>query len=281
MKMKLPTFLKWAGGKRRLLSQLEKHFPTEFNNYYEPFLGGASIFFHIKTKYPDTKCMLSDINEDLINTYIAVRDKPELLIRYLKWFKKNNSKELYYDLRIKFNENKIRKVKRCAAFIYINKTCFNGIYRVNSKNEFNVPYGKYKNPEIFNEENIMFASRLLQGVNIKVQDYRDILKSVKKDDFVYLDPCYDPLKKTSFTAYTPDKFCLDDRSNLNKFMLKLHKKEAYFVLSNNDIKEVVALYRQSNFKINRVNVSRCINSNPMDRGKISELVITNPKASVI
>lgn len=274
--MKLPTFIKWAGGKRRLISQLEQYFPEEFNTYYEPFLGGGSIFFYIKLTKNPKHCVLSDINQDLINTYIAVRDNPKLLINHLQWFKERHSKEFYYETRSLFNQHKIRKIRRCAAFIYLNKTCFNGIYRVNKNNEFNVPIGRYKDPEIFNEKAILFASELLQGVTIKCQDYQDILKTVKENDFIYLDPCYDPLKKTSFTEYTPERFSIKDRYDLHQFILHLYEHGCFFVLSNNDIQEVRALYREEDsFKIDFVEAARCVNGNIKGRGRIIELAIFN------
>ena len=271
--MLIPTFLKWAGGKRRLISKLEPLFPKKIDRYFEPFLGGGYMFFYIKRKYNPEFCMISDINKDLIETYKAVRDNPKRLIHNLKFFNKNHSKEFYYIIREKFNCNKLRYLRRCAAFIYLNKTCFNGLYRVNSKNEFNVPFGRYNNLEIYNEQNILFASQLLQGVRIEHQDYREITKSVKKDDFIYLDPCYDPIKKTSFVNYTPKGFSEIDRIELAKFIRILINKGAKIILSNNDLSEIRESY--SDLKIYEIFVSRSINSNPLDRGKIIELAISN------
>lgn len=273
--MKIPTFLKWLGGKRRLLYQIDSYLPEKIERYFEPFLGGGSMFFFIKQKYNPKYCMISDINEDLIETYKAVRDNPKELIKNLKYFKERNSKIFFYQVRKKFNENKFLKVKRCAAFIYLNKTCFNGVYRVNKKNEFNVPYGDYKNREIYNPQEIFLASKLLQGVIIKKQDYTKILRHLRKDDLVYLDPCYDPLKKTSFVQYTPDKFSLEDRRKLFEFMEKARSKEAILRLSNNKLNEVWRLYESAGFKIHIVNTCRTVNSNISDRGKIPELIIAN------
>lgn len=269
--MEIPTFLKWAGGKRRLIEQLDSSIPRKIDGYYEPFLGGGSMFFYIKQKYNPEFCVLSDINKDLIETFKAVRDNPKELIRFLRYFKGKNSEEFYYFIRKKFNELKIQGIRRSAAFIYLNKTCYNGLYRVNSKNEFNVPHGKYKNPEIFNKETILKASQLLQGVIIKNQDYREIIDSVNEKDFVYLDPCYDPVKKTSFANYTPKRFCETDRIELAKFMRILKNRSVGVVLSNNNIPEVKNLYLD--FEIKEILASRSINSNPNGRGKITELVI--------
>ncbi len=273
-KIKIPTFLKWAGGKRSIINKLDNYFPNNIINYYEPFLGAGSVFFYIYQKYSPKNCEISDINKDLIETYKAVQIKPKLVIRYLKYyFKKNNSEDFFYQVRKKFNTNKFRGVKRAAAFIYLNKTCFNGLYRVNKKGEFNVPYGKYKSPEIVNENKLLFASELLKGVRIIHQDYKEILKSLKRGDFVYLDPCYDPLKKTSFTQYTKESFTFDERLNLLAFMKELKKKSVTVVLSNNKLPEIIKLYEPEGFNIVEIKAPRFINSNPNGRGEIEELLI--------
>lgn len=269
--LRLPTFLKWAGGKRRVLDQLQIYFPPRIERYFEPFLGGGSCFFYIKQKYNPSFCMISDINADLIETYKTVRDHPKTLLKHLSFFKKNNSEKFYYEVREKFNRNLIKKIRRCAAFIYLNKTCYNGLYRVNSKNEFNVPYGRYNDSEIYDIDTIYLASGLLKNVNIKLQDYREILKFVQKGDFVYLDPCYDPIKKTSFANYTPKRFCELDRINLSQFMRSLKNKDVKTMLSNNCIPEIRDLY--NDFEINEIMASRSINSNPYGRNQIVELVI--------
>jgi len=273
--MKIPTFLKWPGGKRRLISQLELYFPKKIKTYYEPFMGAASIFFYIKQKYNPQFCVISDINKDLVEAFIDVRDNSKKLLKQLKLFKKNHSKEFYYLTRKRFNQNKFRNEKKSAAFIYLNKTCYNGMYRVNSNGKFNVPLGRYKDQEIFNEENLLFASELLQGVKIVCQDYRKILSNLKKGDFVYLDPCYDPLKKTSFVNYTPGRFKLEDREDLFRFMIESRKRGASLMLSNNNLELVKEMYLEQKFKINILFAARSINSNPLQRGKISELLITN------
>jgi len=269
----IPTFLKWAGGKRRILPLLETHFPKKVNCYFEPFLGGGSVFFYFKKKYNPKLCIISDSNEDLINSYLDVRDNPKLLIKELYKFKKNNSEDFYYSVREKFNKKKYNKrIERSAAFIYLNKTCFNGLYRVNKNNEFNVPFGKSANPGILEEEIIYEASSLLNdNVIIKIQDYKEINKIAKKGDFVYLDPCYDPLKKTSFVQYTPSVFCEQDRLDLFNFIENLKKKKVNFLLSNNDIPEIRKLYKK--FNINEIMVARFINSKSNGRQKIKELVI--------
>ncbi len=275
--MIIPTFLKWAGGKRKLLKRIDDHLPKKINRYFEPFLGGGSVFFYIKQKYNPKFCMISDINKDLIETFKSVRDNPKELIKYLKYFKKRNSEDFYYKVRKRFNENKLKDLRRCAAFIYLNKTCFNGLYRVNSKGMFNVPCGKYRDPEIFNEKTILLASKLLKGVKIKCQDYELINDYVRKDDFVYLDPCYDPLKKTSFANYTPTRFSDKDNERLADFVLKLKKKRVKILFSNNITNNVKILYPKKDFDRIIVYCSRSINCNPQGRGLIHEFLIKNYK----
>jgi DNA adenine methylase len=272
--LKLPTFLKWAGGKRRIMPLISQYFPQKIDRYFEPFLGGGSVFFYVKQKYNPSLCVISDTNLDLVNAYIHIRDEPELLIKYLKKFKNKHSKEFYYNVRKSFNENRFGEIQRSAAFIYLNKTCFNGLYRVNSKNKFNVPFGQLKNPGIFEEETIYAASALLNDrVEIRHQDYKDILLNIKKGDFVYLDPCYDPLKKTSFANYTPERFSKDDRIKLYTFIEILRKRKAKVVLSNNDLLEVRKLY--SKYKVNKITAPRFIGSKSLYRSSIVELVISN------
>jgi len=272
-KVKIPTFLKWAGGKRRILTQIEGLFPKRINRYFEPFLGAGAMFFFIKQKYNPKFCMISDVNKDLIDSFVAVRDNPTKSINHIEYFKKRHSEKFYYRVRNEFNKYKLSGLKRVAAFIYLNKTCFNGLYRVNSKNEFNVPYGKYKNPEIYNKENIYFASQLLQGVKIIKQDYSKIENLVRAGDFIYLDPCYDPIKKTSFTNYTPKRFCEKDRIKLANFIKVIKAKKANIILSNNDLPEIRKIY--SDFVIKKIFASRSINANSKERGRVAELLISN------
>lgn len=278
--MIIPTFLKWIGGKRKILDKIDAHLPNKINNYCEPFLGGGSVFFYIKQKYNPKNCMISDINQDLIDAYIDVRDNPKKLIMYLKKFKRNHSDEFYYKTRELFNKHKFKGVKKSAAFIYMNKTCFNGIYRVNSKNEFNVPYGKYKNPEIFNEETIFLASKLLQGVKVMCQDYEEMKNYVNKGDFVYLDPCYDPLKKTSFANYTPNRFSDKDNERLALFVSELKRRNAKMLLSNNITDNVKKFYRPKD-GFNRMVIAsfRSVGSRGQYREIIKEYLLSNYKAN--
>lgn len=269
----VPTFLKWAGGKRRIIPLIEEFFPRKFEKYFEPFLGGGSVFFYIKAKYNPSECIISDTNRDLIDTYINVRDNPRELIKALSCFKEKNSKDFYYEVRQRFNRFKYKDIERAAAFIYLNKTCFNGLYRVNRKNEFNVPFGQIRNPGIYAMETIYAASELLNDrVKIMHQDYNAILKVANKGDFVYLDPCYDPLKRTSFAHYTPDRFSESDRNKLFAFIEVLRKKGAKVVLSNNDVPKIRELY--SDYRINEILAPRTIGSRANYRSALTELVIT-------
>lgn len=272
--IEMPAFLKWAGGKRRLISQIDPHLPEKIDTYYEPFLGAGSMFFYIKQKYNPKNCIISDINKDLINTFIAVRDNPHKLMKLLEYYIENNSEEFYYDIRKKYNDRVLKRLNRCAAFIYLNKTCFNGIYRLNLKGEFNVPYGKKKNPEIFNQANILLASKLLQGVVIKHQDYQEILSDAGEGDFVYLDPCYDPLKKTSFTKYTEKRFTEEDSEKLRVFITQLKNFGSKVLLSNNFVDSIRYRYPLSEgYEWHVVYSPRCISSKSTGRGKIKEYLI--------
>lgn len=273
-KIQSPVFLKWAGGKRRILKDLEPLFPPRIERYFEPFLGAGSVFFFIKRKYNPKFCEISDINEDLIETYKAVRDFPHDLIKYLEYFRKNDSEPFYYKVRQSFNTSSISGIKRAAAFVYLNKTCFNGLYRVNSKNEFNVPYGKYEKPKVFERESILLANKLLRDVNIVCQDYRKISSKIKEGDFVYLDPCYDPIKKTSFVQYTPERFSSGDRLKLFKFITTLKERNAKILLSNNKIPEIQKLYLAAGFKFHNIETFRSLGGG-MGRNKLKELAINN------
>lgn len=271
----LPMFLKWAGGKRRILKDLEPLFPERVERYFEPFLGAGCVFFFVKQKYQPRSSMISDVNADLIQTYKTVRDAPDELMHFLKYFKRNNSEEFYYKVRKDFNAHAFEGHKRSAAFIYLNKTCYNGLYRVNLKNEFNVPYGRYESPEVYASEEIMRASELLQGVKIECQDYKAILPSMQKDDFAYLDPCYDPIKRTSFVQYTPDRFSVSDRLDLFEFITAAKDRGAKILLSNNNIPEMRKLYTKPKFKIHEIAALRSVGSKKESREKVVELAISS------
>jgi len=207
-KIKVQPFLKWAGGKSQLLEQYAVFFPQRYKRYLEPFLGGGAVFFYSEPNV----AILSDYNKDLIQCFSAVKNNVKRLIDLLKIHKERHSKEYYERMRRDYNTKKLDKIERASIFIYLNKTCFNGLYRVNSKGEFNVPFGKHKNPAIFDEENLLAASKLLKQTKLNSGDFSKILEYAQKDDFVYLDPPYYPLNRTSnFTSYTAEKFLEEEQ----------------------------------------------------------------------
>lgn len=269
-----PAFLKWAGGKTQMLSQYSTLYPKEFNRYFEPFLGSGAVFFHIKQKFKPKKCFLSDVNEDLINTFKAVKEQPEELIKLLKEHKaKDNSREYFNQQRERFNTIKAG-LEKAAIFIYLNKTCFNGLYRVNAEGKFNVPFGKYPNPAILQEEKIRKASKLLQDVNVSESNFSDIVEEAKEGDFIYFDPPYFPLSKTSsFTSYQKGVFLENEQRELARIFRELHKKGCFVMLSNSDSPLIYQLYQ--GFTITSVKARRAINCIGTKRGKINEVVITN------
>ena len=261
-------FLKWAGGKNKLIQQYIPYFPKKFKTYYEPFLGGGAIFFYLNPQL----AVLTDINAELVNTYRCVKNNVEELILLLKEHQLKHSKEYYYGVR---QGNGITPIEKAARLIYLNKTCFNGLYRENSKGEFNVPIGKYKNPKICNPVLLRSVSAALQPTQIDVRPFEDILKyASSSDDFVYFDPPYYPLSPTSnFTAYSRYSFSKDDQIRLKKVFAELAEREVKVMLSNSDSQFIRELY--GDFNIHSISASRLINSNAMKRGKITEVLITS------
>ena len=263
--------VKWVGGKRQLMFELLKNMPENYNRYFEPFIGGGALFFELQ---PDN-AYISDMNEELINLYKVVRDNVEELITDLQ--KHDISKEYFMEIRNIDRTEEYENwsdVQKASRFIYLNRTCFNGMYRVNSKGEFNVPFGHYKNPRILDENNLINCSNLLQKTEIKHADFSEILKKVKKGDFVYFDPPYVPLSETSsFTSYTKDGFDMDMQFKLRDVCDELDSMGVKFLLSNSDTKLVNELYE--NYNIKKVFASRQINANADGRGKITEVLVRN------
>lgn len=270
------SFLKWAGGKGQIMTELEKFIPHEFNNYFEPFVGGGSLFFHIKKKYPNKKAIISDINEELINSYLVIKYHLKKIIEELKKHKENYDKKgikYYYKIR-KVKPKTLSAVERAARFIFLNKTCWNGLFRVNSKEEFNVPAGKYKKPQIFDEERLKLIRKLLKNTIIKVSDFSEVIKFARVGDFIYFDPPYYPISKTSkFTDYTKSGFKEKDQKNLARVFRELDNRGCFVLLSNSDAKFIRNLYRD--FKIKSIMVKRMINCIGSKRGPVNELLITN------
>ena len=272
-KLKEETYpiVKWVGGKRQLMFELLKNMPENYNRYFEPFIGGGALFFELQPQ----NGYISDMNEELINLYSVVRDDVYELIEDLG--KHEVSKEYFLEIRNIDRTEKyaeLSSIERASRFIYLNRTCFNGMYRVNSQGQFNVPFGNYKNPRIVDAENLINCSKLLKNTEIYCADFSEILNKVQKGDFVYFDPPYVPLNETSsFTSYTKVGFDLDMQFKLRDVCDELDSKGVMFMLSNSDTKLVNELY--SNYEIKKVFASRAINANPNGRGKITEVLVKN------
>jgi DNA adenine methylase len=278
--MKAKPFLKWVGGKKQLLPDIKNLMPKSFNKYFEPFLGGGAVFFSIAPKV----AYLNDINKTLIYSYINIRDSVENIIAKLKdiekKYKKKNSqdrKDFYYLIRNQFNLlNTSRSLEKTIYLIFLNKTCFNGLYRVNSKGEFNVPFGKYSNPTICDEDNLRFVSKALNKIKLISSNFEEAVDHVGENDFVYFDPPYYPLNRTSsFTSYSKNCFLEKEQIKLRDTFDLLVKRKAYVMLSNSNTKFIREIYENKGYKIHEVNAKRSINSKADKRGKITELIITN------
>lgn len=270
-------FVKWTGGKRQLLKQFRNNNiypPLEFdlqnNTYFEPFVGGGAVFFDLLPE----NAYLSDLNKELVITYNVIKNEVEKLIDSLK--KHQNTKEYFLEIRAKI-ANDMTNLEIASRFIYLNKTAFNGMYRVNKSGNFNVPYGKYSNPTICDEENLRRVSKNLKNVTIAHSDYKIVLKKAKKGDFIYFDPPYYPINKTSsFTSYTSEEFLEKEQIELRDTFKKLHLRGCYVMLSNSDTPFVDGIYKEiKDVTINKIQASRVINSDATKRGKISEIVVTN------
>lgn len=293
---RLRPFLKWAGGKSQLLTELEKYYPFDegcITKYAEPFVGGGAVLFDILNKYNLKSIYISDTNAELINTYCIIREDVTSLINALTDLQSaylslmsDERKSYYYEKRERFNELKIngnrkQNVEKAALMIFLNRTCFNGLFRVNKKGLFNVPSGSYKNPLICDEDNLVTISDKFKNVEIVCGDYKNSANFIDSNTFVYFDPPYRPLTKTSgFTAYTESMFTDSEQIELAHFVDDLNDKGARIVVSNSDPKNVNSeddffdrIY--SSHKIKRVEASRMINSNGKARGKINELLISN------
>jgi DNA adenine methylase len=265
-------FLRWAGGKTRSIPFLEKHLPpnvSSMHRYYEPFIGAGSLFFHIKP----SKAILSDNNKDLIECYETVQKRPDAILTYLEQYLSNTCEEYYYKMREKYNTSK-HSIARAALFIYLNKTCFNGIWRVNKKGEFNVPYGFKEPPALPSKEELRNVSTCLSNVELIHSDYKEAVKNAKRDDFIYFDPPYLPINGTScFTRYTRDRFTKDDHDELALLAKKLTSKGCYVLISNADGPYIRSLY-EDDFNIFELEVTRWIRSDGK-RYKVKEVAITN------
>lgn len=288
-------FLKWAGGKTQLLNEISAYYPFSqgIKKYAEPFVGGGAVLFDILNKYDLEKVYISDINEELINTYRVIRDNVISLIYILNGYEDeflplsvDKRKKYYNEKRKDFNDLKVNgdkeaNTKKAALMIFLNRTCFNGLFRVNRKGEFNVPMGNYKNPCICDKRNLTTVSEQLRNVEIVCGDYRDSENFIDENTFVYFDPPYRPLTKTaSFTAYTEGLFNDDNQKELAAYVTKINNRGAKVVVSNSDPKNTDSddnffdnIYRERNIK--RVSAKRMINCQGQSRGEVKELLISN------
>ena len=265
-------FLKWAGGKRQILSQMDHYFPNEFNRYIEPFLGGGAVFFYLLP----SEAILIDINPELINTYKIIQEEVVALISSLK--KHENQKKYYYKMRnIDRNPNEFSKwpdVEKASRTIFLNRCCYNGLYRVNSKGEFNVPFGKYKNPKFCDEENLLAVNKALKNVKLVHSGFERCLDFAEEGDFIYFDPPYHPLSETSsFTSYTKYDFGREEQIKLSEVFRILDQRGCYLMLSNSYNKFILDLYED--YKIITLKAKRAINSDASKRGEIREVLILN------
>ena len=269
-------FLKWVGGKSQLLGQFEGLFPKSFEAYYEPFFGGGAVFFAL-APVPGG---INDVNKSLMNAYVNVRDDVEHVIEILRELESAYSildadarAEYYYERRAEYNAESL-SVRKTALLIFLNKTCFNGLYRENKKGQFNVPHGKYANPKICDEENLRKTSKALRYVKVTSTSFEDALSDAKAGDFVYLDPPYHPLNPTSsFTSYTEGDFTAQDQVRLKTVFDDLTKRGCKVVLSNSDTEFIRDLYKD--YRQEKVWAGRSINAAGDKRGKITELVVLN------
>jgi len=267
-------FVKWVGGKRQLLNEIEKHIPEQFSRYYEPFAGGGAVLFYVQPK----KAVINDSNEELVNLYNVIKESSEELIKDLK--KHKNEERYYYKVRGIDREKEkyleLSNVQRASRIIFLNKTCYNGLFRVNSSGEFNSPFGRYRNPNIINDVRIRAASNYLSNNDIKIlsTDYEKSLLKIRKGAFVYFDPPYDPVSdSSSFTGYTKNGFDRTEQERLKKVCDKLNDKGVKFLLSNSSTKFIKGLYREYN--IVSIKAKRAINSKGDGRGETTEVLVKN------
>lgn len=266
-------FLKWAGGKRQLLPEIRQYVPKKINTYYEPFIGAGAVLFDIQPK----KAVINDINIELVNVYEMIKNHADELIEDLR--KHENDKDYFYEIRDldrKPEYKNLSPIERASRIIYLNKTCFNGLFRVNSQGQFNVPFGKYKNPQIVNEVVVRAVHNYLSSNDVQImnEDFEVVVENAKKGDFVYFDPPYDPVSDTSsFTGYSLDGFNKDDQRRLKYLFVELDKKGVNVMLSNSATDFIKELYEGFNIQI--VSASRNINSKASGRGKIDEVLVMN------
>jgi DNA adenine methylase len=262
--------IKWVGGKTKLLTELTARLPDRFGRYFEPFAGGAALFFRVA---PD-RAVLADSNLDLINLYSTIASDVAAVIRRLQYHREHHSESHYYDVRARWNDREVawRSADRAATFIYLNKTCFNGLWRVNRSGEFNVPIGRYSDPPICVPEALRAAHALLARTTLRCGDYRTAVEDAARGDFVYFDPPYDPVTTTAnFTSYTANAFGSEHQKELAATARMLVARGCRVMLSNSDTPFIRSLYK--GFAIDRVKCARAINSNASRRGDVDEVIV--------
>ena len=272
-------FVKWAGGKRQILDKLNKYIPTNFDTYYEPFVGGGALLFDLSPK----KAVINDSNEELMNVYNVLCDysKYSKMCKLLNKYEANHSEEFYYEIRNMDKEKSFTRIsdyKKAARTLYLNKSCFNGLYRVNKKGEFNVPFNKNKKVNTYDGENLLnvyaYLSNKENNIKILCVDFEDAVSNAKKGDFVYFDPPYDS-ETSTFNSYTEDGFNKEEQRRLARVFKELDKKGVYVMLSNHNTTLIRELYKD--FNINLIEAKRSINSKGNKRGNVEEVIITNYK----
>lgn len=276
--LKGKPFVKWAGGKRQIIDELKKYVPNEFNEYYEPFVGGGALLFELSPK----KAVINDYNEELMNVFRCIKDENDFtkMCNELNHYEAKHSEEFYFEIRNKDREKaKFKRMpayKRAARTIYLNKACFNGLYRVNSKNEFNVPFNKKEKVNTYDGQNLGIIHSYLNFSDVKILsvDFEEAVKNAKKGDFIYLDPPYDS-DTTTFNSYTENGFGKEEQLRLAKVFKELDERGCYVMLSNHNTKLVNDCYKEYN--IYHIEAKRNINANGKKRGKVEEVIITNYK----
>ena len=269
----IAPFLKWVGGKRQLIPDISKHLPSPYTKYYEPFIGGGAILFHLQPK----KAVINDFNGELINVYNVIKDNLDALIKDLK--SHENNAEYFYEIRSVDRDKKFSKltnIQRASRIIYLNKTCFNGLYRVNNSGEFNSPFGRYANPNIVNDVTLKAVSKYLNENEITILngDYEQSLNGIRRNAFVYFDPPYHPVSQSSnFTGYTQGGFGIKEQERLRDVCIDLNERGVKFLLSNSATDFIKDLY--SDFNIHIVKANRSINSDSDKRGEVDEFLICN------
>ena len=269
-------FVKWAGGKRQIIDKLKQYVPDEFNTYYEPFIGGGALLFELSPK----SAVINDSNKELMNVYSVLCDEEKFkkMCNVLNTYEANHSEEFFYEIRNKDRNkktfNRLSDYTRAARTIYLNKACFNGLYRVNSKDEFNVPFGKKSKVNTYDGSNLITVSNYLTMNDITIQcvDFEESVKTAKKGDFVYFDPPYDSDTST-FNSYTEEGFGKDEQRRLAEVFKDLDKRGVYVMLSNHNTILIKELYKD--YHVHVIEAKRNINSNGKKRGKVEEVIITN------